>query len=86
MGIPCRTSGAAVFREGHPFVPRSGQTPPCKTMASLAGPAGSGAGSTVTKGIGAALAWLDRSTYVHVRLCACMLFAFLSNLNLCNLK
>lgn len=76
MGVRRRTSAAAVFWEGHPFVPRSGQTPQRKTMAILAGPAGSGAGGTVTKCIGAALPCLACGTYVHVRLCACMLFAF----------
>lgn len=86
VGIWCRTSAAAVFWEGHAFVPRSGQTAPCKAMAILAGPAGSKAGGVVTKCIGAALARLARRTCVLVHPCACMLFAFLSNLNLCGFR
>ena len=59
----------------------SGQTPLCKTMAILAG-----AGGMVIKGIGPALTCLAHGTYVLVCPCTRMLFAFLSNLNLCNFR
>lgn len=55
-------------------------------MATLAGPAGSGAGGTVTKHVGAVPACLTCGTDVLVHPCTCMLFAFSSNLNLCNFR
>lgn len=64
-GIRCGTSAAAVFWEGHPFVPRSGRTPRWKTMAFLAEP--QGVGLAVQSRSGPVLACLAQGTDVLTR-------------------